>query len=137
MEFREATTDDLVEVSKTSISRGLKEFPESIDRQWALSHEGVVLGVGGIKWLTPTTAWAWMDWAKAALDYKAVAIRLIRDFLRGLMNEDGMLRLMAAVDPAFPAAVRTAEALGFKRESVMPKFFGDKPAIMYVLLPGE
>ena len=132
MRFRIATQADLEEVARTSISRGLKEFPVSIDHVYTLEHNGHVLGVGGIKLLTPTTAWAWFDLAAESKQYMTVVYRVIRDWLDAMIHDFDLHRVMAAVDPTFAEAVRTVEHLGFLPESRMPRFFGDNEGVLYV-----
>ena len=136
MDFREATIKDIESVAKRSISRGCRELPQNIDYVYALEHDGVVLGVGGVKLLNATTAWAWMDWTKEALRFKTWSYRTVKEWLDILIQQRGFRRLMAAVATDFPQAIDTVEHLGFHRESLMPGFYGDESAYLYVRLEG-
>ncbi len=132
MDFRIATEDDLKEVAKTTVSRGCRELPESIDLVYALEHEGKVLGVGGVKLMNAATAWVWLDVAAVGKEHMILAYRLIRNWLNAFMAEQGIVRLMAAVDCEFPEGILLAEHLGFERESVAKRFFDTRDAYIYV-----
>lgn len=135
MQLREATVEDLVEVARTSISRGCSgKQPEVIDYVFALEHDGVVMVVGGIKLITLTTAWMWFDMAKCAEGHILAVYRIIRDWMDELIRLHKLERVMAAVEIDFEKAIRTVEHLGFVLESTMPRFFGNKPGLMYVRL---
>jgi RimJ/RimL family protein N-acetyltransferase len=134
MQFREATESDLRIVSKDSISRGCREFPEAIDLVYALEHDDIVLGVGGLKLMNEHTAWVWMDMHVEARKHIKLIIRLLKRFLDGFASKRGITRLMAAVDVDFPEAIRTVEHLGFHRESRMKAYNGDTDAFLYVKL---
>lgn len=133
MKLRDATQQDLTTVAGRSVSRGcFGEMPTVIDYVYALEHDGELLGVGGIKMMNATTAWAWVDMTDLALKHKIVAYQTIRDWMDRLVKLNGIRRLMAAVDTEFEEGIRMAEHLGFERESLMLKWSGDKPAHMYV-----
>ena len=131
MNFRVATSDDVAKANARSISRS-DSNPPIQEYVYALEDEGVVLAVGGMKLMNPTTAWAFMDWTMDALNHPKTLYRVVRDWLDIMMQTHGIVRLMAAVECDFPQAVRTAEHLGFVKESVMPNWTGDKPAYLYV-----
>ena len=131
MQIREATNEDLKEAAESSVSRGLKENPASIDHVYCLEHGGKVLAVGGLKMMNCTTAWCWMNWTQAALENQIATFRIVREWLDKLVELYGLRRLMAAVEVDFPNAVRTIEHLGFTRECVMPCWDGDKSAYLY------
>ena len=132
MKLREATEADFRFVAEYTISHGPKECPTIIDFVYALEHEGKVLGVGGVKLLNETTAWAWFDLTVFARAHIKTVYRTIRDWMDTLMKTHRIKRLMAAVECDFPEAVRTAEHLGFHLEGEMENFFGDKPGYCYV-----
>lgn len=136
MQFREATKADMDYVGEHTVSRGcFKEVPEVIDYTYALEHEGKLLGIGGIKLMNPTTAWGWFDLSKDALKHKTVVYRVIKTYLDTLMRDKNLSRIMAAIEPDFPEAIRTAEHLGFGQESIMLNFLGKgKHAYMYAKL---
>ena len=134
MLIRNATPTDIKAVAVMSISRGNKEFPESVDHVYAAEHDGAVLGVGGIKLMTPTVAWCWMDWSEGIRGHMIPIYRMVWDWLDTLVKLHGLKRLMAAVECDFPEAIRTVEHLGFHQESIMLNWNGDKSAYLYVRL---
>lgn len=135
MQVSKATDADLKAMGKQSVSRGcLGSIPETTDFVYALKHRRELLAVGGIKLMNPTSAWAWLDLAPPALKHKTAVFQAIRDYLDGLMNKSGLTRLMAAVEVDFPEALRFAEHLGFRYESRMENWIGDKAAYMVVRL---
>jgi len=136
MNLRNATEADLRFVAEHSISHGPKECPSSIDFVYALEHDGDLLGVGGIKLLNATTAWAWFDLTEYARHHMKDTYRVIRDWMEKLMKTHNLTRLMAAVECDFGEAIRTAEHLGFHIEGVMENFFGDKSAYCYAKFAG-
>jgi len=134
MLFRTATAGDIAYCTAHSMSRAPKEYPQSVDRVFALEHDGVVLGVGGVKLLNEYSAWCWINWSTAARENVYTVYRVTKEWLDELVKQHRLVRLMAAVDPTFEEAVRTVEHLGFVKESVMFRFFGDRDAWMYVRL---
>lgn len=133
MMLREATMEDIASVSERSISRScVGAMPETIDYIYALDHDGITVATGGLKLLTPTTAWCWMDWSEECLKDTKEVYRTIRDWMEALIEDQGLIRLQAAVRTDFDRAINTVKHLGFKRESVMKKFFDDKDAYLYV-----
>lgn len=128
-------TDWRTAAQAESVSRGcLGEMPETTDHVYVLEHEGAYLGLCGLKQMNPTCAWAWMDLAREALQYKKSLFATVSAFLDGLMEEVGLTRLMAAVELDFPEALTFATHLGFHRESRMASWTGDRPALMMVRL---
>ena len=132
MELRTATVENLVEVAKTSISHGEKEAPESLDFVYAIDDHGTILAVGGAKIITESTAFVWLNLSEKARDRMILVYRVVRDWLDGWFEGCDQTRLMAAVRCDFEEGKMTIEHLGFHQESVMPKFFGDEDAYMYV-----
>lgn len=132
MIFRELEEGDLEAVSERSISHGVKEWPSFIDLSFALEHDGVVIGIGGLKMLNPASAWAWVDLTDIAAKNIYSAYRVISEWFEILVKKVGVTRVMAAVECDFDRAILTVEHLGFERESLMPGFFGDKDGWMYV-----
>lgn len=133
MIFREATANDLEYVAKHSISKGIKEFPTSVDHVYTLEHEDDILGIGGFKLLNEYTAWCWMDWTNAALVYKISTYRVTKEWLNKFRKDFGLKLLMAAVREHFAEAIRTVTHLGFEKSVKLPKFFGDEDGILYIL----
>ena len=132
MELRPATAEDLSEVAKTSISHGEKEAPESLDFVFAIDDHGKILAVGGAKVITESTAFVWLNLAEEARSRMILIYRVVRDWLDGWEESRTPCRLMAAVRTDFEEGKLTVEHLGFEIESVMPKFFGNEDAYMYV-----
>lgn len=137
MNLRDATIEDIQAVAANSISGGIKEYPASADYISALEHEGKVIGVGGVKMLNPTVAWVWFDLTPEARTHMIAVYRIIRDWMQKIVAAYDIERLMAAVDSGFPEGILTAEHLGFTRESVLKRFFGDRDGYMYVYFPPE
>jgi len=135
MQIRTATDADLQTLGERSVSRGcFSEMPATTDVVYALEHDGELLAVGGLKQMNPTCAWVWVDLAPQALENQVALFRILRDYIGHLMHDKGLTRLMAAVEEGFPEAIRLAQHLGFKRESRMANWIGDKAAFMYVRL---
>lgn len=133
MKLRDATRADLEFVGEHSISRGcFKEQPTTIDYVYALEYEGLTLGVGGIKMVTPTVAWAWTDWTKYALKFRKTGYETVKKWMDVVVKQKGIKRLMAAVECDFEQALHMAEHLGFEKESVMFNWSDGKPAYMMV-----
>lgn len=135
MKLRDATPDDLAYVSERSISRGVKEHPQSIDLVYALEDDaGAVLVVGGMKLIAPGVGWAWLDFTDSVRVHKYSVIRVVRDWLLTMMRTQGLHRVMASVREDFPEAISLVEHLGFKAESTMWRFFGDADGLMYSIV---
>ncbi len=132
MKIRDATVEDMKEVSETSISRGIKEQITATDYVYALEDEGVVLCVGGIKMMNETSAFVWIDMAAAATKQLIVVYRTLWDWMDTLIKVHNIQRLMAAVICDFNEAIRMVEHLGFKRESTMRNWKNGKDAYLYV-----
>ncbi len=132
MEFREATQSDLDYLAEHSISRGIqKQCPEQQEYVYALEHEGMVLGIGGFRLINKTTAWCWVDFSTDAGTHIILAYRVIRDWIELFCKEHGIIRLQAYVECDFTQAIGMVQHLGFKKESIMEKFMGDKDAFLY------
>ena len=135
MQQREATESDVLYMANHTTSRGCcGQYPETVDYVYALEEEGQVWGIGGIKLMTPTVAWAWMDWSEHAHQHKARAYRVVKEWLNRIVPTLGIKRLMAAIECDFPEAITTVEHLGFQQESIMLNWTNKKPAYMYVRL---
>jgi len=136
LKFREAIQSDLEYMADHTISRGcFKEQPEMLDYVYALEHGGKLLAVGGMKIVTPTVAWAWVDLSEHAKDNIRKVYRTMKEWLAIMMKDHGIKRLMAAVECDFVEAINTVEHLGFSQESIMLRWTKEgKPAYMYVRL---
>ncbi len=133
MNFRETTQEDLDFVARHSISRGIQKYcPEQVDYSYTLEHEGKPLGVGGFRLINMTTAWCYIDLTELSRSHLTSTYRVIREWIDIFIQEHGLRRLQAYIECDFPEAERLANHLGFKKESVMKNFMGDKDAFMFV-----
>ncbi len=138
MKFREAVPEDFAFVAEHTASRGcFAKQPLVVDYVCALEHDGNVLGIGGVKLLNASTAWAWFDLTTFAKPHMVVVFRTIREWMARLAAQHGIIRMQAAVEIDFPEAIRTVEHLGFHRESIMKWFFDDKDGYMFVKFFGR
>lgn len=134
MEFRKATEEDLQFV----IEHGLypptgKEQSEPIDFIYTLDHGDYILGVGGFRMITDTTAWAWIDLSEYVGRHLVPTIRVIAEYMEVFCKNHHIRRLQAWVDKEFKEGLRTARHLGFEEEYMMKDFLGKgKDAIMFV-----
>ncbi len=126
------TNSDIEFVKDNSISRGIfHKQPEVTDYSYTLEH-GNILGVGGIRMINLTTAWAWIDLTHYSGEHIIKVYRVIKEWMDIVTREKGIKRLQVYIEPDFPEALRTVQHLGFEFESVMENFMGDKDAWMYV-----
>lgn len=133
MEFRATTPEDLAYVAEHSVSRGIqKHAPDQTEFCYTLEHEGVPLCIGGFQLINLRTAWCWVDMTDESSKYIAVAYRTIRDWIDIFIREHDIKRLQAYVECDFTEAIRMVQHLGFKKESIMKNFMGDRDAFMYV-----
>lgn len=133
MEFREATQADVEFVVDHSISRGcLSKEPEVTDYNYALEHDGIVLGIGGIRIMTPTVAWCYVNWTHYTAEHLKTCYRVVSEYMEIFCKDHNIRRLQAYVSADFPEAIRLAQHLGFHKESIMENFVDGRPALMYV-----
>lgn len=133
MEIREAIQSDIdYLVAGNSTSRNcFDEQPEKIDFVYTLEHEGKILVVGGLRLLNLQTAWCWMDFTEDALKMKKSVYRAIRIWLDTFVKDMGIVRLMCPVKTDFQQAISMVEHLGFSREVLMKRFYGENDAYLY------
>jgi len=133
MTFREMLQTDLDFVASHSISRGiLSKRPAVVEWNYALEHEGKVLGIGGVALMTPTVAWFWIELTHYAGDHILTCYRVLKEWAEILAKDKGIKCGLAYVDCSFPEAIRTAEHLGFERKATLDQFIGDEPAYLFV-----
>lgn len=132
MILREATVDDIAEVMSASTPEKLGA-PQRIDIIHAAEEDGILLGVFGLWFYAPGVAFAWMSPTEEGKKRKKLMLRTAKDWIRDQCRANEVRRLMATVNPDFSENVRFVTHLGFKYESLWPKFFGEKPAWLYVL----
>jgi RimJ/RimL family protein N-acetyltransferase len=135
MNFRKMTAEDVEFVKDHSASRGIfKNQPDEIDYAYTLENEGQILCIGGIRMINLYSAWAWIDLTHEAGKCITTTYRVIKEWGDSLCKQHNIRRLQAYVETDFPEAIRMVEHLGFKRESTMKNFMGDKDAYLYVRL---
>ena len=133
MIFRETTQEDLDYMADHSMSRGVqKSCPEQTSFIYTLEDNGLVLGTGGFQIINQHTAWCWVDISDIGHDNIILSFKTIRDAIDRFVKEHNLRRLQAYVECDFEEAVRMVRHLGFKKESTMENFVGDKHAYMFV-----
>ena len=133
MEFRETTKEDLEFAENHTISRGIqKHSPEQIDYCYTLEHEGKPLMIGGFSMINRTTAWCWVDITDESGKNIIRIYRIIKEWIDQFCKDHKLIRLQAYVECDFDEAIRMVKHLGFKKESIMANFMGDKDAYMFV-----
>jgi len=126
------TTEDCEYLKEHSVSRGIfKNIPAITEYSFSLEHEGVLLGCGGFRLINETTSWCWLDLTDEARKHIVVVYRVIKEWMDNFVKDKGIIRLQAYIDPLFPEAIRTAQHLGFERESNMKRFYPDRDAYLY------
>lgn len=135
MQLHESTQADILYLANHTVSRGcFKDQPDQIEHTYTLVHNDEILGIGGIKIINPTTAWAWIDASdKAWMNNRdtAMALKIVNEWMEKLVELHGIHRLQAYVEVDFEAALRTVAHLGFKPECRMKKFIGDTDAFLF------
>lgn len=137
MQLRDTTQADILYLANHTASRGcFRNQPPKLDYVYTLMHENEILGIGGIKMISEGTAWAWIDASDKAKPFMVKGdikvYKLIRDYMKVVVELTDIHRLQAAIEVDFPEAIRMVEHLGFERESIMKHWKGDKSAYMYV-----
>ncbi len=133
MEFRELQQKDITYMSRHSRDKDYYKKPVvQTDFCWALEHENKTLCIGGIKLINDTTAWAWIDLSEACEKHIITCYRTIKEWSDMFCKQQGIKRLEAFVEVGFEKGIRTVEHLGFKFEYRKSKFFGDRPADVFV-----
>lgn len=133
MIFRETTQEDIDFVANNSISRSVfKNQPKKTDFRYTLEHEGKILGIGGFRLINAITAWCWVDITNCVGSNNRAAYRVMKEWIDIFAKDHNIKRLQAYVECDFPGAVRMVRHLGFRWESDMKNFMGDKDAFMYV-----
>lgn len=132
MEFRETTLADYDYMAEHSESGGIqKHEPDQLVYMTTLDDDGVILGYGGFRLINQYTAWCWVDFTADGKKKAVTMYRAIKEWIDLFADKHGLKRLQAYVDPEYEAAIRLVEHLGFKKESTMENFLGDRHASMY------
>lgn len=132
MNIRTLTIDDITAMKDVSISRGaIHQSVDWIEFNYAVEHDGELLAIGGIRIITPTTAWAWTDLSYNSKKHMVRIYRIISEWLTVLIEDNHLDRLQTYIEMDFPEAISWIEHLGFKRESIMRKFLDGKDVYMY------
>ncbi len=130
MEIKPTQSSDVEYIVKHSTSRG-EDAPPEVHFAVTVWHEDTPIIVGGFWFLTKNTAWCWMDWTDKATEHKIVAFRTVREFIDEMIEKRDIKRLMAAGHTDFQESIETMKHLGFRKESIMKNYFGDKDAYLY------
>ena len=133
MIFRTAIPQDYEYMSVHCANRRteIKQL-DAIDYIYALEHKGKPLMVGGFRFVTPTTAWCWIDLSDELDGHLIPTYRVIKEWINEFAKDHEIKRLQAFVRTDFPEAEKMMRHLGFGRESTMKNFFGDDDGYMYV-----
>jgi RimJ/RimL family protein N-acetyltransferase len=130
MRFREATEEDIDFAARNSINTHTdRKLIELVDYVYVLEDDEP-LGVGGFRFITPTTAWCWVDIVKPTI----TVYRTIKEWIDTFCETHKIRRLQAFINPDFPESINMVKHLGFEKESTMKNFFGDTDGLMYVRL---
>ena len=143
MEFRQLIKSDIEYMKEHSTKDAFyKEMPAQADFDYALDHNGDILGIGGFRMINNTTAYCWFDLSDKSKEHTIACFRCIKEWIDGYTFDGkyhpgfcetmGILRLEAYVKVGFEEGVRTIEHLGFSYEHRMLKFIGQEPADLYV-----
>ena len=131
MLLREATIEDMQATAAKGIEDGACGCMATIP-PYALVDQGEVLAVVGMVLVSPTTAWCYMNVSKEVHGRVIAAYRVLGEWFNQVVKTHRLERLMAVVRADFPEGIRTVEHMGFRREAELPRFYGDKPGLLYV-----
>ena len=132
MNFRSAEISDFEYMAENSINKRVDRNPrENSHFIYTLENNGVPIMLGGFMFITPATAWCWIDISSEFDKNKIIAYRTIKEWMGLFAKDHNIARLQAFVRCDFPEANRLMHHLGFEIESTMEKFFGTEDAYMY------
>jgi RimJ/RimL family protein N-acetyltransferase len=133
MNFRQLQEADIQFMADNSLfsREHWKSMCGQLEFNYALEHNGNVLGIGGLKMINNHTAYGWFDMSIHAKNHVIICYRVIKEWLQISCKELGIRRLEAYVEADFEAGQRTVEHLGFTYEYTAKNFFGDKPGKIY------
>lgn len=134
MEFRLATESDLKFVKEHSLYPPTgKENSDCIDFVYTLEHGDYIIGVGGFRLITDSTAWAWIELTEFVGSHIIATYRVISEYMQRFAENHSICRMQAWVEKGFAEGHRTALHLGFTVENTLKDFLGkNRDAIMYV-----
>ncbi len=136
MKFRETIKEDLDYMADNSINHSVdRKQMDCVDYVYTLEHNEIPLAVGGFRMIVPTTAWCWIDLSHESGKHIHTVYRQIRDWIDKFTESHDVKRLQAFIRVDYEEAIRMVEHLGFKKESTMYGFFGDKDGYMYTRRP--
>lgn len=98
---------------------------EKKDRAFTLMDNGHLVVSGGIFPVWDGMGEAWLIPSDEIPKYKIRMIRILRDHISSITEEDGLRRLQATVRDDFEVAKRFIEFMGFKREGLMKNYGPD------------
>lgn len=134
MEFRQSTEDDLKFAAEHSLYEPSgKEKMDTVDFVYTLDHGDYILGIGGFRMITDTTAWAWIELTEFVGKHLVPTVRVVSEYMEIFCKNHGIRRLQAWVNKEFAEGIRTTRHFGFEEEYMMKDFLGKgKDAIMFV-----
>jgi hypothetical protein len=134
MEFREATEADLNFVNQHGLYPPTgKERMDRIDFIYTLDHGDYILGVGGFRIITDTTAWAWIELTEYVGAHLVPTVRVINEYMHDFCKRYNICRLQSWVAKDFAEGLRTVRHFNFEEEYTLKNFLGKgKDAILFV-----
>ncbi len=124
MEFRQATESDLNFVKENSLYPIEEKEVAETDYVYTLDHGDYILGVGGFRMITGTTAWAWLELTDYVGGHLVPTYRVIKEYMEIFCRDHHIVRLQAWVRDGFMEGMRTVRNLDFEEEYLMKNFLG-------------
>lgn len=130
MEYRQGTQEDLDFVRLNPFEGAVKDYPylEMPDENcYAVTHEGEVLGVGGLQMKWEGVGFLWL---MCTVNFKTAgshrALHIIKETMDNLIKKNNLHRAEAAIRVDFPQAIKMIKFFGFEREGLMRQYCPDK-----------
>lgn len=117
------------------VARAMIGYEKSNMAFTAVCDEGI-LCCGGLVIPWQGMGSVWTVNGKLVKKYPITFHKLIRRWLECYQNTYGLNRIQALVDPMNYTNVRWIEALGFKREGIMKKYYNGKDYCLYAKVEG-
>lgn len=99
--------------------------------------DGKILGIGGIKTISPGVGEAWALFCDEIGTYAKECREYARHYLSGLVKEMGLQRLQCIVYADEKLKVRFAKSLGFEMEGTMRKYQNGRDCVMFAMTADE
>lgn len=129
---RPVVESDIEVVARESISRGFVGLEQTNQVADAVEKDGNIIMVGGLIFLTPTTAWCWVELTKYGIKNIVTSYRVIKEWLDISVEKYKLSRVQAYSRCEFKESQRMLEHLGFEKESKMKNFTPEGDAFMFV-----